>query len=157
MANKDETQVYELGYLILPSIAEENLSEVVAKIKTVVEKAGGKEFNGEAPFKLDLAYTMSKTVGASHYVVNEAYIGWMKFELEPGQALELKMGIDQIEEVLRSLLIKVPRETYFTFAKARELIEEKEREAMEGQSEETVVAPTLEEVGVPTEASGNNL
>lgn len=125
-------QVYEVGYLILPSIAEEKLGDVVAKIKDILTKAGGKELDSEAPFLQSLAYTMSKTVGASRYVVNEAYIGWMKFELEPGKALEAKMALEKIDELLRFLLIKAPRKTTFTFAKAKALLAEKEAKEAEG-------------------------
>lgn len=121
-------QIYELGYLILPSIAEGELPAVVDKIKDSVIKAGGKEIDGEAPFKYNLAYTMSKTVGASRYVVKDAYIGWTKFELDPEQVSEVKDGVEKTEEILRFLLIKTPRETTFTFAKAKAALAEKERE-----------------------------
>lgn len=143
---KEGVQVYELGYLVLPSIAEDKLSGVVEKIKSAVSKAGGQEIDGEEPFKHPLSYTMSKTVGASRYVVNEAYIGWIKFELAPMSALEVKTAVDSIDEVLRTLLIKAPRETSFSFAKAKELIAEKARleaEAAAALAEEA--APAEEE------------
>lgn len=141
-------QIYELGYLILPSVAEGELPSVAHKINEVIAKAGGKEIDGETPFKYELAYTMSKTIGASRYVVNDAYIGWTKFELEPSEALAVKMGVEKIDEVLRSLLIKVPRETSFTFAKAKALIAEKAA-ALEAAAEaaenptEAVAAPEV--------------
>lgn len=120
--------VYELGYLVLPSIPEDSLSEVVDKVKAAITKHGGEVFDGEDPFKQDLAYTMSKVVGASRYVVNDAYLGWLKFELEPSQALPLKSDIEKMNELLRALLIKAPRETSFTFAAARAKLEEAEEE-----------------------------
>ena len=137
-------EVYELGYLILPSIPKGELSLVVDKLKAIVAKVDGKEIEGEEPFKYPLAYTMSKTIGASRYVVNDAYLGWMKFELDPSQTLEVKMAVEHIEEVLRSLIIKVPRETTFTFAKAEALLAEKKaREAalMAGEVEEPSALP----------------
>lgn len=124
-------EIYELGYLILPSVPEGQLSDVVGKLKAVVAKAGGKELDGEDPFKYPLAYTMSKTIGASRYVVKDAYIGWFKFELEPSATLEVKEGVAKIDEVLRSLIVKAPRESSFSFAKAKALLAEKEREAQE--------------------------
>ncbi|MSR87730.1 MAG: hypothetical protein EXS69_00995 [Candidatus Zambryskibacteria bacterium] len=134
-------QIYELGYLILPSIPENELPSVVSKIKTLIADAGGKEIDGEEPFKYELAYTMSKTIGASRYVIDDAYIGWTKFELEPVQAVAIKSEIDKIDEVLRSLLVKVPRETGFTFAKAKALIAEKSAtlEALEREKEKAEV------------------
>ena len=125
--------VYELGFLILPSIPEDKLSDVVAFIKKVITKEGGIEIDAEAPFKQPLAYSMSKTIGASRYVLSDAYLGWIKFEVEPSKISAIKTGMEKIGEILRFLLVKVPRETTFTFAKAR-----------------ATVVSTLEEVGVPT-------
>src|SRR5579872_5683652 len=90
-----ESQIYELGYLLLPSIAEEDVSHVVDAIKGIVKKGGGVEIDAESPINIDLAYTMTKTIGARKYVVNDAYIGWTKFECEPS-------SIAEIERALRS-------------------------------------------------------
>jgi ribosomal protein S6 len=135
--DKWELTVYEIGYLLLPSIAEEGLSAVVDKIKAVIAKEGGKEIASEDPFKQDLAYTMTKTVGASRYVVNDAYIGWIKFEMEPASVLRVKAEVENLVEILRCLLIKAPRETGFTFLEARKALEAEAREEVgEGSSEE---------------------
>lgn len=135
--------IYEIGYLILPSIPEDGLSLVVEKIKAAFMKAGGKEVDGEEPFKQELSYTMSKSIGASKYVANEAYLGWHKFELEPSQVLEVKSSLEKIDELLRFLLIKAPRESAFTFAKAKEAMREKlakEKAEEEGELVEEVVS-----------------
>lgn len=133
--------IYELGFLILPSIPEDKLTEVVDSIRKVIAKEGGTEIDAEAPFKQPLAYSMSKTIGASRYILTDAYLGWVKFEAEPEKISLIKAGIEKIEEILRFLLIKAPRETTFTFAKARTAIE----------------APTPEEVGVLTLDSNQNV
>lgn len=118
--SNNEVKVYEIGYLVLPSIPEDKLSGVVGKIRTAVEEAGGKTLDGEEPFKQELAYSMTKVVGASRYVASEAYVGWMKFELEGSKAPEVKASFDKIDELLRYLFIKAPRESAFTFEKARQ-------------------------------------
>lgn len=141
-----EAQVYELGYLILPSIAEDSLSDVVDTLKGIVKKVGGQELDSEAPMKIDLAYTMSKTVGARKYVVDDAYIGWMKFECEPSCIPQVNNAVKQLDEVLRHLLVKAPRETTFTFAAALKAKEDKERERLEAQR-------NLEEGDKPKEAA----
>lgn len=130
-----ELEVYELGYLVLPSIPEDSLSKVVETLKSIVKKAGGTELDGEEPFKRDLAYSMSKVVGASKYVVDDAYLGWMKFEAEPSSIEEIKGEVEKLDVILRILLIKAPRESAFTFAKAREAAEEKERAEAESVAE----------------------
>jgi ribosomal protein S6 len=138
---KEDVTVYEAGFLILPSIPEDRLSSVVESMKKIITSIGGVEIDGEEPFKYPLAYTMSKTIGASRYVVSEAYLGWIKFELEPEKIATVKDGLEKMEEILRLLIVKAPRKTEFTFAKARaeqETMEQAEREAKEdaeGESE----------------------
>ncbi len=126
MANTEdrgETVVYEIGYLVLPSIPEENVSNVVDSIKKIVEKNSGKEIDSEAPHKRNLAYPMSKVVGASKYVATDAYVGWIKFEVEPEKIGDIKSEVEALNEILRFLLIKAPRETMFTFASVKNLNE----------------------------------
>lgn len=132
-AEKEGLAVYEIGYLVLPSIPEADLDGVVSAIRKIISKEGGAEIDAEAPFKHPLAYPMTKTLGASRYVVNDAYIGWIKFEVEPANVLAVKAGVEKLDEVLRFLLVKVPRETTFTFAKAKALAAEKERKAREAE------------------------
>ncbi len=139
--SKGETQVYELGYLLLPSVAEDKLDAVVAKLRQAVKAAGGEELDAEAPEYLELAYTMSKTVGASRYVVNDAYIGWLKFEVSPEAVNQIKAAIEGVEEVLRSLLVKAPRETSFTFAKAKALLAEHAAKEQEKEGEKSEGTP----------------
>lgn len=126
--DKGDLSVYEIGYLILPSIPEDKLNIITDFIRKVISKEGGMEISAEEPFMGPLAYPMSKTIGASRYVLNDAYLGWIKFEALRENAQAIKTGVEKIDEVLRFLLIKAPRETTFTFAKARAQVEEKELE-----------------------------
>ena len=139
-----EATVYELGYLVLPSVTEDNLPNVVSTIVSTIEKAGGETLDSESPFLEPLAYSMSKTVGARKYVVNEAYVGWMKFEAEPLSVEKIKAGVEKIGEILRHLLIKAPRETTFTFEAAREARRAKEVPTL---AESEAEIPILEHVG----------
>ncbi len=135
---KEGLTVYELGFLILPSIPEDKLPSIVDAIRNVVTKAGGGEIDAEAPFKQLLSYSMSKTIGASRYVLSDAYLGWIKFEVEPGEIQTIKAGVEKIGEILRFLLIKAPRETTFTFAKVKAAAEAKE-EPVPTPAEEVMV------------------
>lgn len=130
-----ELVVYELGFLILPSIPEDKLSNVTDVIRKIISKEGGVELDGEAPFKETLAYSMSKTVGAGRYVVSDAYLGWIKFEVNKAKISIIKAEVEKIDEILRFLLIKTPRETTFTFAKAKAVatVEESVPEEAEGE------------------------
>ena len=141
----EEPTVYEIGYLILPSIPEDKLSHVTSSIRKVITKEGGTEIDAEEPFKESLAYPMSKTIGASRYVLSDAYLGWIKFEIDRTKVPAIKVGVEKIEEVLRLLLIKAPRKTTFTFAKARAAAEaaeakkEEKQEIAPSSATETVV------------------
>lgn len=130
-------QVYELSFLALPSIPEDKISAVTEAIRAAISKEGGKEIGAEEPFKHPLAYSISKRVGSSRYVLNDAYIGWIKFEAEPEAVSGIKANVEKIAEVVRFLLVKAPRETTFTFAKARALAEERERKEREEKEAES--------------------
>ncbi len=131
---KEGQTVYELGYLVLPSIAEDKLSEVTAKLEALVNAHGGTKIDGEEPMKIDLSYAMTKVVGASRYVVNDAYLGWMKFEAEPTGMPALKAALEHTDELVRHLLVKTPRETTFTFAAAQAALMEGTEEKVEGEA-----------------------
>jgi ribosomal protein S6 len=141
-----ELEIYEIGYSILTSVPEDKVGDVVAKIQKAVTDEGGVLLDGELPYREKLSYQMSKTVGARKYVADEAYIGWMKFESAPSKTPTIKGAIDNIDEVLRFLLIKAPRETTFTFEAARAARAEKE--AAERGEEEIVTEEGLVDDGV---------
>jgi ribosomal protein S6 len=136
-----ELVVYELGYLLLPSIPEDKLGDAVDTIKKIVTKAGGQVLDGEDPFLIELAYDMHKVVGAVKHIAKDAYIGWFKFESEPKDISSIDTELKNTGEVLRHLLVKAPRETAFTFAKAREAMKKLELPEEGG----TVAVPLVEE------------
>ncbi|MEK7194343.1 MAG: 30S ribosomal protein S6 [Patescibacteria group bacterium] len=140
-----ERQVYELGYLILPSVTEDSLSNVVDSIKGIMKKVGGEEIASEDPIKIDLAYTMTKSIGARKYVVNDAYIGWVKFECEPSSTGDVDGEMKKLEGVLRFLLVKAPRETTFTFAQALKAKEDKIKELEEAKQAPVEAVPKVVE------------
>ena len=144
--DRKEANIYELGYLILPSITEDKLSQVVSNLQGIIKKAGAKELDSEAPMKIDLAYTMSKTVGARKYVANDAYIGWVKFEGEPMSVPEIDKAVKSLDEILRHLLVKTTKETHFTFeeARKRQAELEKAREEAKKEAEEPKAEPVVE-------------
>lgn len=142
--DRKEALVYELGYLVLPSVAEEQLSQVVDTIKGILKKVGAKELDSEDPLKTDLAYTMSKSVGARKYVVDEAYIGWVKFEVDGSVLKEVDDAMKLQEEVLRHLIVKTTRETQFTFAAAIKAREDKEKALEEAQLQAQIEAQPVE-------------
>lgn len=137
--DKEGLTIYELSFLILPSIPEDKLVDVTDAIRSVIVREGGVELDAEAPFKQSLAYSMSKTIGASRYILSDAYLGWIKFEVNGVKAPLIRTDVGKITEVLRLLMVKVSRETIFTFAQARAAMEGETSPASSGPIGETMV------------------
>ncbi len=141
-----EVTVYETSFLILPSISEEKLPEAAESIRKAISRAGAVEIDSEAPFKHPLAYQMSKTVGSKKYVANEAYIGWIKFEVDKTKIAEIESALKKMPEILRFLIVKAPRKTEFTFAKARAALQAKaDKEREDKEAAEAEAAENVEE------------
>lgn len=108
-------QVYELGYHIVSTVAEENVAKEVEALKAIVLKDGGSLVSEGEPKLINLAYSMTKSVADSKKKFNSAYFGWIKFETKSELIPEMKKKIDVVSTVLRYLLIKTVREnTMFT-------------------------------------------
>jgi len=108
-------QVYELGYHIVSTVAEENLSKEVETLKAIVLKDGGSQVSEGEPKLINLAYPMTKSVADTKKKFTSAYFGWIKFETKSELMPEIKKAVDANPNVLRYLLIKTVREnTMFT-------------------------------------------
>jgi ribosomal protein S6 len=110
----DESQVYELGFHIIPTVPEENLAGEVSGIKDPIEKLKGSFISEEFPRNIALAYTMDKTIAGKKQRFNNAYFGWVKFRLDPGHLKEIKESADANENILRYILIKTVAEDTMT-------------------------------------------
>lgn len=108
--NERENRIYEVGYLLLPSIPEEQLSAKVTEIKETISNLGGQFISEEDPSLRPLAYEMVKLVGTRNERYKTAYFGWVKFELDAQQAVALKVALDANVSILRYLTVKTVRE-----------------------------------------------
>ena len=114
----DGKKVYEIGYLLISSVPKEKVADVAASIKGVLSKKGANFIGEEAPELISLAYTMIKKIGTSNHRFNDAYFGWMKFELAAGDIEEAKKTFDLMPEMLRLLVITTVRENTYLGKKA---------------------------------------
>jgi ribosomal protein S6 len=108
----EELQIYELGFHILPIIAEEKLEGEVSAIKSVIEKNGGL-FIGEecSPKIIKLAYSMSKDINNKKTDFDTAYFSWVKFEANSSSINKMEEELKLVGNILRFLLIKSVRES----------------------------------------------
>ena len=102
--------VYEISYLLLPSISVEQTSLKTASLKETIEKLGGHIISLEDAVLIDLAYPMVKVVSTSRHKVDSGYFGWMKFEILKGGVEEVKKIIESDDNILRFLIVKTVRE-----------------------------------------------
>ena len=103
-------RVYELGYLLVPTIPEEDLSVSYGNMKELIASLGAETISDEMPKMIQLAYTMQKVVSNVRSKFNTAYFGWIKFTALPETVLELKKRLDLDPTVIRFLLLKTVKE-----------------------------------------------
>lgn len=138
--NKDRKAIYEIGYLIVGSIAEENVPVEADKVRKVVSDAGAEIISEEVPHYQQLAYTIQrKTVAGSYEKYDEAYFGWIKFEIGTDKIESIKKTVEIIPSVLRMLVITTVRENTYLGKRA--------------PTAAAVSVPTLEEKNVAREVS----
>jgi len=110
--------VYEVGYHMLPTIAEENLAgEVTAFKDTLVEK-GVIFIADEYPKLIELAYEMARSINNKKQKFSYGYFGWVKFESTTAQAKIIKELLDKNEKLVRYLMIRTVRENTMSVKRA---------------------------------------
>lgn len=102
--------VYEIGYLVTPRVAQEQISEMADKINDLVKKAGGTVITDEIPKLRELAYPMEKIIAHKKEIFTNAYFGWVKFEIDSGKIDLLRQEFGKEENIIRFLLISTVRE-----------------------------------------------
>ena len=110
--NKEEAEprVYELGYLLVPTISEENVPASYGNLKELVASFSGTLITDEIPKKVALAYIMQKTLANVRNKFNTAYFGWIKFQMNADKVLELKRKLDLHPDLIRFLILKTVKE-----------------------------------------------
>ena len=101
--------VYEVGYLLVPSIPEENLGGEVTALKDLFLENGAVFISDEYPKLIELAYEMSRSINNKKQKFSYGYFGWVKFECSTEQAKVLKNVLDKNEKLIRFLFIKTVR------------------------------------------------
>lgn len=103
--------IYELSFLFVPTITEEEIAGRFADLKTLLEKAGAVFIAEDMPRSMELAYQMSRTIANKKTWFDRAYFGWVKFELVPEKVDEFKPVLARNEEIIRFLVIRTVRES----------------------------------------------
>ncbi len=109
--DESETQIYELGFHIVPSVEEGKLPAEVDSIKAFIEKQGGAFIAEDFPKKIGLAYTITKDTEGKRNKFDTAYFGWVKFEMKTENIMNVKDEMDKNKNILRYLIIKTVKES----------------------------------------------
>ncbi len=134
-----DTTVYEMSYLLLPSLASEQVPAKATELKDMVTSAGGAVISFEEPILIDLAYPMLKVTLTSRQKVDSGYFGWIKFEIGSENVEIIKKNLDTNADVVRYLIVKTVRENTLLGGKMNIQKEErmkKEEDALVEVSEE---------------------
>lgn len=105
-----DARVYELGYLLVPTIKEEDVPATYGNLKELLISLNGEVITDEMPKMISLNYTMQKIVANVRNKFNTAYFGWVKFYMDGDKLLELKNKLDSNPIFIRFLLIKTVKE-----------------------------------------------
>jgi len=104
-------RVYELGYLLVPTISEEVAPSVFGNLKELVSSLGGEIIASEMPRMIHLAYVMTKVIENVKVKYDSAYFGWIKFEMDTEKLVELKKQLDLNPDLIRFLITKTVKES----------------------------------------------
>ena len=107
---KDGLGIYEIGYLLIPSIPEEKMAEEAASIRGQAEEKGGFMIAEEIPKIKPLAYPISKVIDSKRERFNQAYFGWVKFELPPSKISSLEKELENNVHIIRLICVKTVKE-----------------------------------------------
>ena len=140
------SKVYELGYILVPTIKEEDVPMNYGNLKELIASFGGEIISSEMPKMITLAYSMSKVVSNVRSKFDTGYFGWVKFTMSSEKILELKKRLDLDPNIIRFLILKTVKEN--TIATKRFVRGEVyKRPAMrENTKNETVVPINKEEI-----------
>ena len=103
-------QVYEVGYLVVPSVPEEKVTDEVSSLHEEIKKNGGEIISEDFPKLRELSYSMSKAVESKKQNYDDAYFGWVKFEMPVTGLSKVEEYLKQSNNILRHLTMKTVRE-----------------------------------------------
>ena len=124
------SRIYEAGYHIVPSVKEEDVDQVVAGIRSEIEKQGGSLIAEGAPSLMKLSYDMEQRVGEKLVAHDRGYFGWLKFEAGTHAAKALTDALNGNKQIFRAIVFKTIREDTRAKYKAPQLREVKRTDTL---------------------------
>ena len=91
---------YEVLYIVRADLDDDKVQDVIKRVNTLIERAGGAAERTNLWGKRKLAYEVKHQKEGS-YVLQD-------FKIEPDRVPELEAGLKITEEVLRHLIVRKP-------------------------------------------------
>jgi ribosomal protein S6 len=134
----DETsRLYELGFHLIPSIADDKLEQETSALRQLIEQYAGEITEEHAPTHMQLAYAMEHRTQHGRATYETAYFGWIKFEMQPERVEEMQEELRENTSILRFIVVK-------TVPGAGSTNEDEAREAEAEEDEQSAEAPAPE-------------
>jgi len=120
---EDRKSIYEIGYQIVASIPEEKIGDEAGIVRGIITSSGASIISEEAPHRQPLAYTIKKkTVSGSYDKFDQAYFGWIKFEVETDKIDTITKAVEKVPSMLRSITVSTVRENTYLGKRASAII-----------------------------------
>ncbi len=145
VTKNNEEKIYEIGYHLISSIAEENVPAEVDTIKDVLVKEKANIISEEMPKLRPLAYSIKKAFGGSYKTFDKAYFGFIKFELNEGDIKNIDSSLKSNGSVLRYIVVKTERENTMYSPKIT-VFSDKESKPKTLKVEKTEKTASIEEI-----------
>ena len=104
-------RIYEVGYHIVPKVAEVDVPAEAEAIKKVLANHGASVIAEETPRMIQLSYEIARPTAGRRESFSKAYFGWVKFECEGTEAEAIGKEIAALPTTLRSIVVKTVRES----------------------------------------------
>lgn len=105
-----EQTVYEVGFHIVPTVAEGELSGAVERVRDIVRKEHAEIVSEHAPEKITFAYRIERSIAGKREKYTEGYFGWMKFAVESGSVPAISAALRNTHAILRFIIVETTRE-----------------------------------------------
>lgn len=102
----ENAKLYELGFHINPTLAEEKANAVFSQIKDVITSNKGEVVKEGALKNIKFAYTIIKKVEGVNERFTNGYFGWVKFNAESDVIAKIKKAVDNEVSIIRYIMVK---------------------------------------------------
>ena len=126
-------RIYELSYLFTPLLTEESVVAAFGNLKGLLEQHGASFISEEMPKMMELAYQMNRTIENKKTWFDNAYFGWIKFEIEPKEIAAIEAVLARDEQIIRYMVIKTIRENTIASKKVHREYRKRTTDKVEGE------------------------